>query len=56
MEKAEDSQAARRVTLKVTELELRSWKVAAAIRGVNMSEWIKRVLNATAEKTMKEGA
>ena len=50
------SEAARRMTVKATEFELRSWKVAAALRGVTLSEWVKTILNATAEATMKKGA
>jgi hypothetical protein len=51
----DSSGAVRQMTVRVTDEELHSWKVAAAIRGVTLSEWVRRVLNATAAKT-KEGA
>jgi predicted HicB family RNase H-like nuclease len=48
------SGAVRRVTLRVDDEELRSWKVAAAIRDVSLSEWMRRVLTATATKTRED--
>ena len=56
MSEPEGSDAARRMTVVTSEEELRSWKVAAALRGVSLSEWVRTVLSATAQATMRKGS
>ena len=45
----------RQVSMRVPEDELRAWRVAAALRGVSLSEWMRKVLTHVATTT-KEGA
>jgi len=44
--------AMRRMTVQVPEESLQEWKLAAAKRGVSLAEWVRRVLNATAQATV----
>ena len=46
--------ATRRMTVQVPDSDLRTWKVAAAIRGVSLAEWVRQVLTATATRTLNE--
>jgi hypothetical protein len=39
----------RRMTILVPDKELQEWKLAAALRGYSLSEWVRRVLNVTAK-------
>jgi predicted HicB family RNase H-like nuclease len=43
----------RQMAIRVSEEELREWKIAAAIKGYSLAEWARRVLNVTA-KGVKE--
>jgi hypothetical protein len=43
----------RQMAIRVSEQELREWKIAAAIKGYSRAEWARRVLNVTA-KGVKE--
>lgn len=42
----------KKLTVKVSEHELELWKEAAYRRRVSLSEWVRRVLSATAEQTV----
>lgn len=44
----------KKLTVEVEEEMLALWKEAAHIRQVTLSEWVRRVLNATASKTKEE--
>jgi predicted DNA binding CopG/RHH family protein len=48
-----DPGKSRRVTVVVSEEELRAWKLTAAFRGVSLSEWVRRVLTANAQNVQK---
>ena len=43
----------KRTTIRTSEESLHAWKVAAAIRGVSLNEWVNQVLTATAKATVK---
>lgn len=44
----------RTLTIRVHGAELDQWKQAAWVRKVSLSEWVRRVLTATAESTLKD--
>ena len=44
-------QQMKRVTVAAEEPQIQAWREAAHIRRVTMSEWIRRVLDATAKAT-----
>jgi hypothetical protein len=39
----------RQMTVQVSEEQLHEWKIAAALRGLSLSEWVRRVLDVTAK-------
>lgn len=45
-----------KLTVRTTDAELERWKEAAHIRRTSLSEWVRRVLDATARDTIaKDG-
>lgn len=42
------------LNVRVSDAELELWKQAAWIRRTSLSEWVRKVLTATAEQTKKE--
>lgn len=47
-----EAEAEKKLTVKCTGADLELWKNAAHTRKVTLSEWVRRVLTATAEKTV----
>lgn len=43
-----------KVQIRAREDQVAAWKEAAWIRKVSLSEWMRRVLDATAQKTKEE--
>ena len=43
-----------KVQIRASHDEKDAWKEAAYLRRVSLSEWMRRVLNATAQKTIEE--
>jgi predicted HicB family RNase H-like nuclease len=41
----------KKLTVRVTEQELQEWRDAAWLRKVSLSEWVRKVLTATAQET-----
>lgn len=44
-----------KLTVRVSEEQLDAWKEAAWIRKVTLSDWVRKVLDATAERTKDDG-
>ena len=44
----------RKLTVRAREGELALWREAAWVRRVSLSQWVRLVLTATAERTMRE--